>query len=312
MLEPRLPSLASIRAFEAAARLGGFAGAAAELGTTSAAVSYHVRQLERQIGIALFERHARGVTLTRGGAEIAGETSRFFAALHATFVKARDTREHHLSLTALPTFGTSWLTPRLGRFRANHHNIIVELELSQDAQRLGTGRFDAAIRNGLGDWPGLRSILLFPSLCMPLCSPNLKDAARGIGDPLRDLPVPLLGRPDWWQLWYEAAGFAGVDLKGRFGTALAAEHLDAAAAISGQGVTIGSPILFADEIAAGRLVPAHDLIASVGRSFWFVYPLMHGQSRKITLFRHWLQAEVEQTLSFISSWGLRLELARGN
>lgn len=267
---------------------------------TAAAVSYHVRQLERQIGIPLFERHARSVALTPEGADIARETSRFFAALRATFVKARDEREAHLSLTALPTLGTSWLTPRLGRFRAIHDNIIVELELSEDAQPLGTGRFDAAIRNGHGDWPGLRSVCLFPSVFMPLCSPALKDAAREIGDPRRGLPVPLLGRPDWWQRWYDAAGFPGVDLGGRFGTALAAEHLDAAAAIAGQGITIGSPILFADEIAAARLVPAHDLVVSAGRSFWFVYPLIRNQSRKITLFRDWLKSEVERTLDDLS------------
>src|SRR5262245_13467738 len=102
MLENRpLPPLASVRAFEAAARLGGFARAGAELGMTAAAVSYHVRQLERQMGIVLFDRGPRSVTLTRAGAEIASETSRFFASLRATFVKTAEAENRRLSLSAL-------------------------------------------------------------------------------------------------------------------------------------------------------------------------------------------------------------------
>ncbi len=61
MLDRPLPSLSSMRAFEAAARLGSFAKAAAELGTSAASGSYHVAQLERQVGVPLFRRHAQRV-----------------------------------------------------------------------------------------------------------------------------------------------------------------------------------------------------------------------------------------------------------
>lgn len=291
-----LPSLASVRAFEAAARHGSFARAAAELGTTAASVSYHVRQLEQQIGMPLFVRHAQCVALTGDGSAIASEVSRFFDGLRATLVSAADAHASRLSLTALPTFGSSWLTPRLGRFRALHPELTVELDLSEAAQPLGQGRFDAGIRNGSGNWPGLRAFPLFPSVFMPLCSPALADAARGIADPARPIEVPLLGRPDWWAAWYEQLGAGRPDLGGRFGTSLSAEYLDAAAAIAGQGVTIGSPILFADEIAAGRLVPAHEFVAHAGRSFWFVYPLAHGGRTKIRRFRDWVCDEARLAL----------------
>ena len=139
MLE--LPSLSSIRAFEAAARLGSFAKAAAELGTTSASVSYHVRQLERQIGVPLFQRHAQRVALTAQGASIAPEVTALFASMRATFAGAVDAYESRLSLTTLPTFGASWLTPKLGRFRKLHKDVTVELDLSETAQELGAGLF---------------------------------------------------------------------------------------------------------------------------------------------------------------------------
>lgn len=284
----KLPSLVSIRAFEAAARLGSFAKAAQELDTTAASVSYHVRRLEQQIGLTLFQRHPQHVVLTESGAAIAHETTQAFAALRASFARAADIDESRLSLTTLPTLGTSWLTPRLGRFRARNPGITVELDLSPDAQELGNGRFDAAIRNGHGRWPGLHTIELFPSLFMPLCAPALKAAAARIAEPGHRIDAPLLGRPDWWALWYRALGVADAPPPQRFGSTFAAEHLDIAAAVAGHGIAIGSPILFRDELDAGRLVPAHDLVAGDGRTFWLAYPVARQHSRKIAAFSEWL------------------------
>jgi LysR family glycine cleavage system transcriptional activator len=284
----RFPSLPSIRAFEVAARLGSFAKAAHELGTTSASVSYHVRQLEEQIGVTLFRRHPHRVELTDAGALIAQEAMNAFAALRASFIRAADLDQSRLSLTTLPTIGTSWLTPRLGRFRAKHPEIQFELELSAEAQDLSAGRFDAAIRNGHGRWPGLRTVKLFPSIFMPLCAPALKEAAAGLLQPHRPLEVPLLGRADWWALWYRALGIENPALLASIGTNLSAEYLDIAQAVAGHGIAIGSPILFKNEIDSGRLVPAHDLVASDGRAFWFTFPVVRQHSVKIVRFRDWL------------------------
>lgn len=295
MVSPRrFPSLVAIRAFEAAARHGSFAKAAQELDTTAASVSYHVRRLEEQIGARLFLRHAQRVELTAGGELVAREAMNAFSALRASFIKAAEVDETRLSLTTLPTLGTSWLTPKLGEFRARHPDIVLELDVSPEAQDLTTGRFDAAIRNGHGDWPGLRSVVLFPSIFMPLCAPALKKAAAAIADPKATLDVPLLGRSDWWALWYRARGFTGVIPAGRFGTHLSAEYLDIAAAVAGHGIAIGSPILFRGEIESGRLVPAHDFVAGDGRTFWLTYPVARQNSPKLAMFREWLCGEAER------------------
>lgn len=292
MLSPRrLPSLASIRAFEAAARHGSFAKAARELDTTAASVSYHVRCLEQETGVRLFLRFAQRVELTEPGAAVAREATAAFDALRASFLHAAAAEETRLSLTTLPSLGTSWLTPKLGRFRAKHANIALEIELSADAQDLVGGRFDAAIRNGHGNWPGLRTHALFPSVFMPLCAPTLRETAKALDDPRRTLEVPLLGRPDWWALWYRAHGRMPLPPSSHFGPLLSAEYLDIAAAVAGQGIAIGSPILFRSEIDAGRLVPAHVLVVGTGRTFWFTYPAARTQSRKIGAFRDWLEDE---------------------
>jgi LysR family glycine cleavage system transcriptional activator len=284
----RFPSLASIRAFEAAARLGSFAKAAQELDTTAASVSYHMRQLEKQIGVVLFRRLPQKVELTEPGQLIATEAMNAFAALRASFIMAADLDQSRLSITTLPTIGTSWLTPRLGRFRAKHPDIRFELELSADAHDLTAGRFDAAIRNGHGRWPGLRTVKLFPSIFMPLCTPALKHAAAALADPRRALDVPLLGRADWWQLWYRALGVTDAPALKKIGANLSAEYLDITQALAGDGIAIGSPILFRNEIDAGRLVPVHDLVVGDGRAFWFTVPVLRQDSHKIVCFRDWL------------------------
>ncbi|GLQ99415.1 LysR substrate-binding domain-containing protein [Dyella mobilis] len=294
--DSRLPSLSAIRAFEAAARLGSFARAASELDTTSASVSYHVRRLEQQIGVQLFLRHAQKVELTVPGQLVASEATQAFAALRASFIKALDTEESRLTLTTLPTFGTTWLTPRLGEFRARHPEITLTLDLSVPAHDLTEGCFDVAIRNGHGQWPGLRTVPLFPSIFMPLCAPALKGAAQNIANPRAKLDVPLLGRPDWWAAWYRAQGCADDTLPGEFGTSLPTEYLDIAAAVAGHGIAIGSPILFRAEILAGRLVPAHEFVATDGRSFWMVFPSAKEHRPKIARFREWLCGEVEREL----------------
>lgn len=283
----RLPSLAAISAFEAAARHGSFAAAARELGTSAASVSYHVRRLERTIDVTLFRRFPHRVELTRPGKSIASNTIDAFENLRATFVGAAELDDRHLAITALPTFGASWLTPRLGMLRDQWGDIRIELDLSPEPRDLGAGHFDVAIRNGSGQWPGLLSDLLFPSIFMPLCAPALAATAR---QSWPEPKVPLLGRPDWWALWFRALGSTPPQ---RFGIELAEEHLDAAAAIAGHGVAIGSPILFRHEIEAGRLVPAHDLVAADGRSFWLTHPAARRHNRKVKRFSQWLLREAD-------------------
>lgn len=287
----KLPSLSSIRAFECAARAGSFAQAAAELGTTAASVSYHVRQLEQQLGMPLFNRHAQRVELTQTGAVIAREAMNAFAALRASFVRAVEVDESRLALTTLPSFGTSWLTPRLGAFRARHPQISLRLDVSGDAEDLNDGRFDAAIRNGHGRWPGMRAMKLLPSIFIPMCAPKLKAAAAALANPKRALEVPLLGRPDWWTMWFRARGFDAGPSRDKFGTSLAHEYLDIAAAVAGQGIAIGSPLLFRAEIDSGRLVPAHDFVGTDGRAFWFLYPAARQHSRKLKLFGDWMEEQ---------------------
>ena len=104
MTSPRsghLSSLNLLRAFEAAARLGGFKAAADELCVTPSAVSQQVKLLEEQLGVALFERHPQGIALSEAGKQYWQEISPHLDGLaRATeALRRRHTRSRlHVSL----------------------------------------------------------------------------------------------------------------------------------------------------------------------------------------------------------------------
>ncbi|MFY0576404.1 LysR family transcriptional regulator [Cystobacter fuscus] len=87
-----LPALA---AFESAARHQNFAHAAQELHLTASAVSHHVRKLEAQLGVALFQRHARGVSLTAEGRRLADAASSALTDMDVVLRGLRAARDEH-------------------------------------------------------------------------------------------------------------------------------------------------------------------------------------------------------------------------
>ncbi|MFY9351683.1 MAG: LysR substrate-binding domain-containing protein [Sphingobium sp.] len=291
-----LPSLIAIQAFEAAARCGSFAAAARELGTSAASVSYHVKRLERQAGFPLFRRLAQRVELTEAGGIIASEASAAFAALRGSFARASVVEQNSLRISALPTFVASWLVPRLGAFRERRPHISISVDASPDVRDLTAGDYDVAVRNGHGDWPGLCAIPLFPAVFAPLCAPSLTQTARAL---IASLPgnLPLLGRRDWWLLWLTASGANWRPTPDEFATSFSTEHLDASAGIAGQGITIGSPILFGDDINSGRLMMPHPLVVGDGRWFFAVYPEARRGCPKIEAFVSWISEAAQESLN---------------
>ena len=170
----RLPSLRAIEAFEAAARLGSITAAAPELNLTPSAISHQVRALERQLGVQLFRRGNRSITLTDAGnafAElIGGALARIEQASNSISERGYS---DVLTVHCAPTFAPSWLMPRLGDFLTKHPEIDVRVHATPElADFFGTVT-DVEIRYGSGDWPNLYVAALMEEHITPLCSPEL-------------------------------------------------------------------------------------------------------------------------------------------
>ena len=122
----RLPPLNALPSFEAAARHLSFSKAAHELHVTHGAVSRAVRHLEDRLGVPLFVRATRSVSLTPIGASYAAEVRDALDHLAAATVAVTGQQSSGmLNVSTLDSFAAKWLVPRLFRFRRTHGDIDV-------------------------------------------------------------------------------------------------------------------------------------------------------------------------------------------
>ncbi len=283
--------LSAIRVFEAAARLGSFTRAAAELNITQAAVSWQVKALEQRLDQPLFRRLPREVVLTPSGERLARAASEVVTVLRAALSDLTDTGEGVLAITTLQSLAAVWLAPRLGAFQLAHPQIAVRLEASGRVVDLTREDMDVAIRSGSGDWPGLASHYLFSADGAPLCTPQMAHDLN-LNEPRDLLQAPRIGLASEWDAWFAAAGVEVPSIEGTPRLAADAQSLEVASALAGHGVALGSPVLFGADIAQDRLVCPFDARISFGNGYWLVYPADRRRAAKITAFRDWLLAQV--------------------
>ena len=290
---PRLPPLAAVRAFEAAARLGSFTRAGDELGMSQAAVSYQIKLLEDRVGTALFLRLPRGVRLTDTGRRLATGVGEAFETLRQTFAEVAQAAGGVLTISAIPAFATNWLAPRIGSFQLRHPDIAVRMTTENRLVEFGREEVDVGIRAGRGGWSGLAAHRLFPLHYAPVCSPELLQRLGPVREPADLLRLPLLTPTDpWWRLWFERAGVAADGIGTRAGIVLDSQQIEGRAALAGQGVAMVTPFLWAAELASGRLVQPFDLVGDDEWSIWLVYPPARRNLAKVRAWRDWLLEEV--------------------
>ena len=211
-LRPNL--LPALGVFATAARYQNFAHAAEELHLTASAVSHHVRRLEAALGIVLFHRHARGVTLTGEGRELADAATLAVSELQVvadSLGSARDSRR--LRINTLHSLTYSWLLPRLPRFLQQHPQLRVSIETDTALTRFEEGGADLAIRYGAGHWPGLGAHHLMDDELFPVASPQLP-GIEAIIAPRQIAGLPLISDNalQGWRDWFRAAGLRGFRL----------------------------------------------------------------------------------------------------
>lgn len=291
----RLPPLAAVRAFEAAARAGSFTRAGEELGMSQAAVSYQIKLLEERLGLPLFLRQSRQVVLTEAGRQLSTAVSGAFDTLREAFAQVRTGSGGVLTISALNSFASNWLAPRLGRFQLAHPDIAVRLSSANELIDFARDDVDVAIRSGVGPWPGLAMHRLFRVRFTPMCSPDLLARSPPLHQPSDLLRLPLLSQGDeWWRQWFAAAGVAtsGVEAKPTF--RLDSQPLEGRAVLAGLGVALLSPALWPDELRSGQLVQPFPLLGEDGHAYWLVYPEGRHRVPKIRAWREWLLDEVER------------------
>jgi LysR family transcriptional regulator, glycine cleavage system transcriptional activator len=287
----RHPSLLALRAFEAAARRLSFTGAARELHVSQAAISRHVRALEREVGCELFRRLHRAVELTAPGKEFAAELAAGFLRIYRAIDAVRGVKARRLRLSVEPAFGSRWLVPRLGRFSAAHPEIELEIETSDELRTLGQD-VDIAIRYipaGSGRTSS-RSRCLFMTDGVPIVAGiRPRPAAWRRDDAVLKYRLLHDDGGGAWRSWFSAAGLDGFER---------AKHLyfsdyslAIAASLRGQGVALGSAEFIAAELRNGSLAQLGHTRVPFGE-----YRLLEASDRSTTSIRttfvRWVEEEI--------------------
>lgn len=283
IMPTRLPSTKALYAFVVTAEELNFTAAANRLNLTQGAVSRQISSLEQQLDVALFHRHARGLSLTSKGAEFLPLVEHTLNHLQRSIEHiAHEKRKIKLKV---PSCITSWLLPKLMNFQQQNPEIDVELTSTiKHSVNFASEPFDAAI--GYGDLDTfsqqdqqLHYHLLFEEILTPVCAPTL------LGEHL-SLQVSLLKQQTWlhatpeksdWKLWLKAWAAEQKQpewtaLEGKKNQHFATLDLSVNAAMQGFGIAIGDTMLAQADIELGRLIAPCQLNVRSGKGYYFIRP----------------------------------------
>jgi LysR family glycine cleavage system transcriptional activator len=295
-LRDRLPPPNSLVAFETAARHLSFTRAAAELRVTQAAISRQIRLLEDHLGVALFSRKHRALTLTDWGERLQRAVSiglGHIAQVADEIRRAQNTSDVVVSSSV--TFASYWLMARIAKYRAMFPDVDLHLVASARVRDFAASGIDLAIRYGRGTWPGVDAHILFGNEIFPVCAPAYL-ARRGPLLKLADLMGATLLHLEqydrnWvtWPAWLAKVGLAempsGPSLS--FDNYMVLIH----AAIRGEGVALCGRRLAEDLIARGELTRPFTAALQSEFSFYLLEPRDRPPRRPVRHFRDWLLTE---------------------
>lgn len=286
-----LPSIPSLLALEAVARLGSASAAAEELNLTQGAVSRQLQVLEGQLGVTLFQRERQRLRLTPAAQDFVAEARRALATLSAASLSLRaNPNGGALNLAILPAFGMHWLAPRLARFARAHPEVTVNLSTRLKPFDFAATPFDAAIHYGRQDWPGAAYLKLMDEELLAVAAPALLprplSGAGGI------LALPLLqleSRPGDWSRWLAHHGRPAqrppAMLFDQFATMIQA-------AIHGLGAALVPTYLLSRELTEGQLVPAFGPPTPASGAYYLTHPAAAPARQPLISFISWLTGEI--------------------
>lgn len=289
-----LPNLKALRAFEAVAYHGSFTRAADELAVSQGAVSHQVKQLEQNLGVALFLRGAKGVEPTREGMMLQEACERSFDEIgDCTALIRRDRGDRVLRVRVGPFFAMKVIAPRVAAFLEENPGVQLHFNnLERDAPPPGAG--DVQVKYCDEPPAGCFAMEIFQEFQVPVCSPGLMESVAGPLELLKDPGVTRLHYRDFseWQAWLDGTGLGVPTANSNL--IFDDQHAILAAVRSGQGIGLADRALISEDVERGRVCVVSENYVVPEASYKFIC----GQGRNIPgslieIFRKWLIAELE-------------------
>ncbi len=286
----RLPSLSSLRAFDAAALHLNLRRAGAELFITESAVSRQIASLESLLGVQLFHRANQRITLTAAGALYSGQVREMLRKLQRDTldVMAHEGAGGTVELACVPTLAVEWLIPRLPEFYARHPGVVVNISAQSDVFLFDGTPYDAAIHFGEAVYPGARADLMFNEESVAICHPDYFGRRKRIDatDIARAPLLHLATRSFGWKQWMDAAGID--DVNAMRGARYDHHSMVIAAARAGLGTGLVPRFLVEEYLSSRQLVmPVARTLRST-RAYYLVLPDSRPVSAAMQHLRTWL------------------------
>jgi LysR family transcriptional regulator, glycine cleavage system transcriptional activator len=260
MSQPTAPSsqfpLHELLAFEAAARHGSFQKAADELSVTQSAVSHRVINLERRLGVALFDRKGRGITLSKDGASYLDGVSAALTALWTSGEQLRQAEHSLIRVMFAPSIGSVWLLPHLPEFMRNNPGTQIEVASIALPEEVSRADWDVLVHYGSGSSEDARRVLLITDELLVVGNPEVltgkdEELTAEAAAQMTVLRHTLLN----WSSW--SAGAFGKKVEpARY------LHFDDSitmleAAVSGAGIAVATRLAAAPYLDTGALKQIH-------------------------------------------------------
>lgn len=248
-----------LRTFDVVASIGTFTGAADRLGVGQSSVSHAIKQLETSLGVSLFDRSERGVSLTEAGDQLRWHVRPAFEAIDAGIRDVRRRREddHIVAISVSTSFAAWWLLPRLGEFKSEHPDVELRCITSDNDDRVGVDDADLWIPHGADRWDRLESTRLTDERIVAVAAPHLAARLDDADDPASLLDVELLhleeryGTRFDWLRWFAHHGLTAPMTRGARSNDYS---VIVQAALDGQGVALGWGHITDPLVEQGRLV----------------------------------------------------------
>jgi LysR family glycine cleavage system transcriptional activator len=293
-----LPPLATLRAFEAAARAGRFTQAAKALNVTQGAISHQIKSLEEQLGVKLFVREPQGLVLTLEGKRLSRAVTQAFDILETELDQIRQqsiVQKNTLTVKVCSSFATKWLIRRLSDLNSCYSDISLKIIGSERAVSFDPDKCDAAIIYGNGQWVGAESTLIHRDTVFPVCSPRLVQSGKLRLDELTSYPLlhddDDLRAFDYglnWDSWLDRAGVRRPAPASAAQVRYSQSSLGIQAAIEGHGIALARGLIVGDDLADGRLIRPVEQSFPAVLNLYFVRPAGARASRAADTLRCWL------------------------
>lgn len=292
-----MPPLNALKAFEAAARYGGYVAAARELGVSPSAVSQQVRNLERFFGKQLFARYNNRVALTDAGITIYADTARALQDLASMTTRVLEGELRPLLVVSvLPSLAHRWFHRRLAEFLLTDEQVRIDLRVEDDPVDFARQDIDLRICYGAHLYPDLAVVPLLHDEVVPLCTSSFWNRHGTSLEDLSELSDELLIHTSWgpsfashptWADWFASIGKKRAPDVAK-GHRVPMSSLAIDLAVAGAGICLGQRMLAEDELATGRLVSPWSSSLPLGHPYCAVHPHTKAHKQDLSKLKNWL------------------------